>query len=183
MIATVHIMINSSYAFIVIQAWYSSIYREFFILRQSFLSLKFTHIVQWSLLCHGCIQTSISSTTCCLYHITIIEANLLLPVVSPHLYCYHSHVMPILSLYWHQCQPAILPTHCTQLTNHNLWTLYFDTSRNTHGVDVACLLIDLFDIQTYFSYHLESKCTDNDAEYEALIQGLMKTIDLNVKSI
>ena len=24
---------------------------------------------------------------------------------------------------------------CTQLTNHNLWTLYFDVSRNTHGVD------------------------------------------------
>ena len=29
--------------------------------------------------------------------------------------------------------------HCTQLTNHNLWTLYFDTSRNTHAVDVGYL--------------------------------------------
>ena len=26
---------------------------------------------------------------------------------------------------------------CTQLTNHNLWTLYFDTSSNMHGVDVG----------------------------------------------
>ena len=31
---------------------------------------------------------------------------------------------------------------CTQLTNHNLWTLYFDVSRNTHGEDVGYLLID-----------------------------------------
>ena len=31
---------------------------------------------------------------------------------------------------------------CTQLTNHNLWTLYFDISGNTQRVDVGCLLID-----------------------------------------
>ena len=31
---------------------------------------------------------------------------------------------------------------CTQLTNHNLWTLYFDISRNMHGVDASYLLID-----------------------------------------
>ena len=30
---------------------------------------------------------------------------------------------------------------CTQLTNHNLWTLYFDVSRNTHEADVGCLLM------------------------------------------
>ena len=64
--------------------------------------------------------------------------------------------------------------HCTQLTNHNLWTLYFDTSRNTHGVDVGCLLVDLYGIWTYFSFHLESKCTNNDAKYESLIQGIRK---------
>ena len=73
--------------------------------------------------------------------------------------------------------------HCTQLTNHNLWTLYFDTSRNTHGVDVGYLLEDPCDIRTYFSYHLESKCTKNDVEYEALIQGLRKEIYLKVKCI
>jgi hypothetical protein len=62
--------------------------------------------------------------------------------------------------------------HCKQLTNHNLWTLYFDTSRNTQGVDVGYLLVDLCGLRNYFSYHLESKCTDNDAEHESLIQGL-----------
>ena len=70
-----------------------------------------------------------------------------------------------------------LTNYCTQLTNHNLWTLYFDSSMNRHGVDVGCLLIDPYGIQTYFSYLLESKCTKIDAEYDALIQGLGKTID------
>ena len=41
--------------------------------------------------------------------------------------------------------------YCTQLTNHNLWTLYFDTSRNTHGVDDGCFLVDPYGIWTYLS--------------------------------
>jgi hypothetical protein len=71
----------------------------------------------------------------------------------------------------------------TKIANHNLWTLYFDVSRNTHGLDVGCLLIDPCGIRTYFTYHRESKCTYNDAKYEALIQGLGKAIDLNIKCI
>jgi hypothetical protein len=73
--------------------------------------------------------------------------------------------------------------HCTQLTNHNLWMLYFEISRNMHEVDVGYLLIDLCGIRTYFSCQLESKCTNNDSKYEALIQGLLKAIDLKIKSI
>jgi ribonuclease HI len=33
------------------------------------------------------------------------------------------------------------------------------------------------------SYKLEFECTNNTIEYEALIQGLIKSIDLKVKSI
>ena len=73
--------------------------------------------------------------------------------------------------------------YCTQLTNYNLWTIYFDSSRNMHGVDYGFILVDMYRIQTYFSYHLESEWTNNDVEYEALIQGLKKAIDLNVKCI
>ena len=72
---------------------------------------------------------------------------------------------------------------CIQLTNHNLWTMYFDISRNTHGVDVGYLLIDPCGNRTYFSCHLESKCTNSDVECESLIQGFKKEIDLKVKSI
>ena len=50
-------------------------------------------------------------------------------------------------------------------------------------VDVGCLLVDPYGIRTYSSCHLESECTNNDAEYEALIQGLQKEIDLKVKCI
>jgi hypothetical protein len=71
--------------------------------------------------------------------------------------------------------------HCTQLTNHNLWTLYPDISRNAQGLDAGYLLIDPCGIQTYFSCHLEYKCTNNDSKYEDLIRGLRKTIDLNIK--
>ena len=71
--------------------------------------------------------------------------------------------------------------HCTQLTNHKLWTPCFDISRNTQGVYVGYLLVDPCGIRTYFSCHLESKCINNDVEYEALIQGLRKAVDLNVK--
>ena len=70
-----------------------------------------------------------------------------------------------------------------KLTNHKLWTLYSYTSMNTHGLDVHCLLIEPCGIQNYLSYHLESKCTDNDAKYEALIQGVRKEVNLKVKSI
>ena len=49
------------------------------------------------------------------------------------------------------------------------------------GVDAGYLLVDPYGSQTYFSCHLESKCTNNDAKYEALIQGLKKAIDLKVK--
>jgi ribonuclease HI len=52
-----------------------------------------------------------------------------------------------------------------------------------HGVDVSFLLIDPYGIRTYFSCHLESECTNNGAKYEALIQGLKKEIDLNIKCI
>jgi ribonuclease HI len=52
-----------------------------------------------------------------------------------------------------------------------------------HGVDSSYLLVDLYGIQNYFSCQLESICTNNGAEYKALIQGLGKEIDLNVKCI
>ena len=73
--------------------------------------------------------------------------------------------------------------YCIQLTNHYLWNLYFDNSRNTDGVDVGYLLINLYGIWTYFSYHLEYEYPNNDVEYETLIQGHGKEIDLNLKYI
>ena len=77
----------------------------------------------------------------------------------------------------------ILNNSCTYFTNHNSWTLYFDISRNEYGADVRFLLINPYDNHTYLDVQMEPGCTDNVVEYEALIQGLGKAINNNVKYI
>ena len=72
---------------------------------------------------------------------------------------------------------------CTKLTNPNLWTLYFDSSRNKDGEDVGCLLIDSHGNQTQLACHLEFKCTNNVVEHEALVQRIRKAIDMNTKCL
>jgi ribonuclease HI len=49
------------------------------------------------------------------------------------------------------------------------------------GVDVGCLLIDPHGNRMMIACHLECECTNNDAKYEVLIQGLRKEVDLKVK--
>ena len=70
-----------------------------------------------------------------------------------------------------------------ELTDPNIWTLYFDGSRNKEGVGVGCLLIDLHGSKTMIACRLEFECTNNVSEYKALMQGLRKTLDLQVKCI
>jgi hypothetical protein len=64
-----------------------------------------------------------------------------------------------------------------------IWTLYFDGSKSQEGSGAGCLLIDPKGKCHFFSYRLEFKCTNNNAEYEALAQGLNRTIDLGVKEL
>jgi len=81
-------------------------------------------------------------------------------------------------------QSELLP--CNQIVelNHiNSWTLYFDISRNKHGTDVGCLLIHPCGKRTYSVIQLEPGYTDTVVEYETLIQGLKKAINMNVKYI
>ena len=65
-----------------------------------------------------------------------------------------------------------------ELTDPNIWTLYFDRSRNKEGAGVGCLLIDLHGKKMMIACRLEFECTNNVAEYEALVQGLKKALDL-----
>jgi ribonuclease HI len=64
---------------------------------------------------------------------------------------------------------------------NEFWSLYFDGSRSKEGVGVGCLLLDPKGNKMFISCRLEFDCTNNIAEYEALIQGLKRAIDLNVK--
>ena len=80
----------------------------------------------------------------------------------------------------------IVPIPCDfalELTDPNIWTLYFDGSRNKEGAGAGCLLIDPHGNKTMIACRLEFECTNNVAEYEALIQGLRKALDLKIKCI
>jgi ribonuclease HI len=57
------------------------------------------------------------------------------------------------------------------------WTLYFDGSKSNEGAGVGCILKDPSGNKTLIACRLEFDCTNNVAEYEALIQGLRKAID------
>jgi ribonuclease HI len=64
-----------------------------------------------------------------------------------------------------------------------IWTLYFDGSKSQEGSGAGCILIDPKGKQNFLSCRLEFECTNNTVEYEALVQGIKKSIDLNVKEL
>ena len=61
------------------------------------------------------------------------------------------------------------------------WTLFFDGSKSQQGAWVGCVLINLEGNKTMIVCHLEFECTNIMVEYEALIQGHNKAIDLKAK--
>lgn len=61
------------------------------------------------------------------------------------------------------------------------WTLFFDGLKSKDGAGAGCILINPQGDKTMLACRLEFQCTNNTAEYEALIQGLYKAIGLNVK--
>ena len=64
-----------------------------------------------------------------------------------------------------------------------IWTLYFDGSKSQEGLGAGCILIDQKGKRHFLSCRLEFECTNNTGEYEALVKGLKKAIDLNVKEL
>ena len=66
------------------------------------------------------------------------------------------------------------------VVNSSTWTLYFDGSKSKEGAGVGFLLIDTKGNKICIACRLEFNCTNNTVEYEALIQGLNKVIDLAI---
>jgi ribonuclease HI len=64
-----------------------------------------------------------------------------------------------------------------------IWTLFFDGSKSQEGSGEGCILINPKGQCHFLSCRLEFECTNNTVEYEALVQGLKKAIDLNVKRL
>ena len=64
---------------------------------------------------------------------------------------------------------------------NDFWTLFFDGSKTLEGSGAGCVLIDPQKNKHFLSCRLEFECTNNTAEYEALVQGLKKAMELKVK--
>lgn len=63
------------------------------------------------------------------------------------------------------------------------WKFYFDGSKSNEGAGAGCVLISPDGKKTMLTCRLEFYCTNNTAEYEALVQGLHKSIRMNVKHL
>lgn len=67
------------------------------------------------------------------------------------------------------------------VNNSLFWTVYFDGSKSEDGAGAGCILINRQGGKPVLACRFEFQCTNNSVEYENLIQGLYKSIGLNVK--
>ena len=52
------------------------------------------------------------------------------------------------------------------------WKLYFDGSRHQKDAGIGLLLVSPYRKPTHFMFEILYECSNNEAEYEALIMGL-----------
>ena len=55
--------------------------------------------------------------------------------------------------------------------------------KQTEGLGDGCFLIDAERNKFFLSCRIEFECTNNTIEYEALVQGLKRAIELNAKKL
>ena len=63
---------------------------------------------------------------------------------------------------------------------NQFWLLYFDGSKTQEESGASCVLIDQEKNKHFLSCRLEFECTNNTAEYKALIHGLKKKLSLKL---
>jgi len=63
------------------------------------------------------------------------------------------------------------------------WVLYFDGSKHVNGVGIGVVLISPNNTPVKILFEIQSLCSNNEVEYEALIMGLEMLLNLGAKHI
>ncbi|XP_050876271.1 uncharacterized protein LOC127079966 [Lathyrus oleraceus] len=69
------------------------------------------------------------------------------------------------------------------MVDTNPWRLYFDGSSHKNGTGIGILILSTQDILTKIKCKIDGKCSNNEAEYEALTTGLKFLRDLGAKKV
>jgi hypothetical protein len=77
-------------------------------------------------------------------------------------------------------QPTASIQKSCEPDENQIWSLYFDGSKSKEGAGAGCIIIDPEGNKTLLTCRLEFECTNNVAEYEALLQGLKKALDMRI---
>ena len=64
-----------------------------------------------------------------------------------------------------------------------IFGIFFYGSKTLEGSGAGCVLIKTKNNKHFLSCRLEFECTNNTTEYEALVQGLRKAIELKVSNL
>jgi hypothetical protein len=67
--------------------------------------------------------------------------------------------------------------------NTEAWTVFCDGSRGTFGARAAVVLIAPSKVRTCYAAKLDFSCTNNIAEYEALLLGLRKLRAMGIRRV
>ncbi|XP_070677772.1 uncharacterized protein [Malus domestica] len=69
------------------------------------------------------------------------------------------------------------------VTRDNYWTMYFDGSSTSSSAGASIVIQSPHNDRWYFSLKLDFDCTNNQAEYEALVIGLGLLLDLHATRV